>query len=241
MSYDYILGLELLFCCTGISSKESYVLLWLLLLWLPHSSLVSILFVCSNSASCCLWCGQFTIWYCHFMWYCSTSIQGNLFSSIRYTHICLIVYLQPRIDVRIMGMYQSRKTVFTITANAIAVLIVTLINFILFVIDKDGFFHWCITSSASYVTEVYDQMNSNSTKVPPITLENGSDLYNCERLYENEVKWAFLCFVVMSIVYVSFISLYVLWLTQCRFTGYSSLQQGQPINSSIVSIYHNRQ
>ncbi|CAO3699668.1 unnamed protein product [Rhizopus microsporus] len=132
-----------------------------------------------------------------------------LFGIVTLCGIVLLLF-RPRIDVRIMGMYQSRKTVFTITANAIAVLIVTLINFILFVIDKDGFFHWCITSSASYVTEVYDQMNSNSTKVPPITLENGSDLYNCERLYENEVKWAFLCFVVMSIVYVSFISLYVL-------------------------------
>ncbi|KAG0783103.1 hypothetical protein G6F22_008825 [Rhizopus arrhizus] len=62
-------------------------------------------------------------------------------------------------------------TVFAITANAIAVLIVTLVNFIFFASDKSGFYDWCISSSTSYMTDVYHQINSNSTEVLPISLE----------------------------------------------------------------------
>ncbi|KAG0732618.1 hypothetical protein G6F57_018218 [Rhizopus arrhizus] len=93
-------------------------------------------------------------------------------------------------------------TVFAITANAIAVLIVTLVNFIFFASDKSGFYDWCISSSTSYMTDVYHQINSNSTEVLPISLESKEDYYNCQRLFEDEIKWSFVCFAVMTVVYV---------------------------------------
>ncbi|CAO3684513.1 unnamed protein product [Rhizopus stolonifer] len=119
-----------------------------------------------------------------------------LFGVVTLCGIVLLL-LRARIDVRIIGMYQSRKTVFAITANAIAVLIVTLVNFILFVMNKSGFFNWCINSAKDAVTDI----NSNST----IPLENGIDNYNCQRLYQDEIKWSFLCFAVMSVVYIHWI------------------------------------
>lgn len=126
-------------------------------------------------------------------------------------------------------MYQSRKTVFAITASAIAVLIVTLVNFILFVMNKPGFFSWCINSAKNSVTDV----NGNST----IPSENGVDNYNCQRLYQDEIKWSFLCFAVMSVVYVSLFFFFLCLrknLMSYRFIGSLLSPQGQPINSLIA-------
>lgn len=98
-------------------------------------------------------------------------------------------------------MYQSRMTVFAITANAIAVLVVALVNFIFFASDQAGFYNWCISASTSYMADVYHQIN-HSTEAPPIPLESKEDYYNCQRLFEDELKWSFVCFAVMTVVYV---------------------------------------
>ncbi|KAG1461291.1 hypothetical protein G6F55_003656 [Rhizopus delemar] len=118
---------------------------------------------------------------------------------------CLALFLfRPRIDVRIIGMYQSRMTVFAITANAIAVLVVTLVNFIFFASDQAGFYNWCISASTSYMADVYHQSN-NATEAPPIPLESKEDYYNCQRLFKDELKWSFVCFAVMTVVYIHWI------------------------------------
>lgn len=104
---------------------------------------------------------------------------------------------------------KSKTTVFAITANALGVLIVTLANFILFIIEKGSFNDWCIGSSANYVKNVYIDYNPNSTVTTRTslnsTLTNTTDVYNCERLFQDEVKWSLLCMVVMYVVYVSLI------------------------------------
>lgn len=104
---------------------------------------------------------------------------------------------------------KSKTTVFAITANALGVLIVTLANFILFIIEKDSFNDWCIGSSADYVKDVYIDYNPNSTVTTRTnlnsTLTNTIDVYNCERLFQDEVKWSLLCMVVMYVVYVSLV------------------------------------
>lgn len=92
-------------------------------------------------------------------------------------------------------------TVFAITANAIAVLVVTLVNFIFFASDQAGFYNWCISASTSYMADVYHQSN-NATEAPPIPLESKEDYYNCQRLFKDELKWSFVCFAVMTVVYV---------------------------------------
>lgn len=110
--------------------------------------------------------------------------------------------LRLRQAATIITLNDSRRTVFAITSNALAVLIVTLVNFILFVMNKDDFRSWCINTSINYVEGEYAQVNHNA-KIPPNKLGTATDIYNCDRLYQDEVKWSLLCLIIMSIVYVS--------------------------------------
>lgn len=98
-------------------------------------------------------------------------------------------------------MNDTKKIVFAITASALAVLIVTLVNFILFIKNKSDFTEWCIGES---ITNVEDQYNSasNHTSFSPNRLINDTDIYNCERLYQDELKWSLLCLIIMFVVYV---------------------------------------
>lgn len=98
-------------------------------------------------------------------------------------------------------MMESKKTVFAITVNALGVLIVTLVNFIMFIKGRTDFLNWCIGSSVNYVENEYYNVNNN-TALPVNTLSNVTDIYNCERLYQDEVKWSLLCLIIMSVVYV---------------------------------------
>ncbi|KAI8645933.1 hypothetical protein BD408DRAFT_429098 [Parasitella parasitica] len=104
---------------------------------------------------------------------------------------------------------KSKRTVFAITANALAVLISTLGCFVSFIIEKKAFNDWCIGSSANYVKDVYIEYNVNSTastlSTLNSTLTNTMDAYNCERLFQDEVKWSFLCMIIMYVVYIHWI------------------------------------
>ncbi|KAI8091973.1 hypothetical protein BDF21DRAFT_332605 [Thamnidium elegans] len=109
--------------------------------------------------------------------------------------------------VRISGilpLHNHRGTVFTVAANAIAVLIATLVNFILFVMNKKDFDAWCISTSVNYVEYEYSLVNNN-TAIPQNRLSNTQDIYNCNRLFYAELKWSLLCLVIMCIVYVHWI------------------------------------
>lgn len=134
--------------------------------------------------------------------------QVHLYTNL-VTHSATIdIYIQRMQGVGVFGVIdKSKRTVFAITANALGVLIVTLVAFILFIIDKKSFDDWCIGSSADYVKDVYIDYNPNSTVTTLTslnsTLTNTTDVYNCERLFQDEVKWSLLCMIVMYVVYVS--------------------------------------
>lgn len=98
-------------------------------------------------------------------------------------------------------MNGTKKIVFAITTNALAVLIVTLVNFILFVRNKDEFKDWCVGESWGTVQTKYADNNATSTQLH--RLDKSTDVYNCERLFQDEVKWGLICLIVMFVVYVS--------------------------------------
>ncbi|KAI8992454.1 hypothetical protein BDB01DRAFT_778499 [Pilobolus umbonatus] len=117
---------------------------------------------------------------------------------------------------------KSRYAIFSVALTAIGVLIITIVNFILFLVNKSEFFAWCIGSSTDHIMEVYNKVNSVND-VPSLTLYDHEDFYNCQRLYMDEVKWSLLCLILMVIVYVGYCiySLkYVLILMFKRYTGY---------------------
>ncbi|KAI8370213.1 hypothetical protein BD560DRAFT_396730 [Blakeslea trispora] len=124
--------------------------------------------------------------------------------------ICSIIIFLIKRPGMIYNIMQSRNTVFAIAIIAVAVLIVTLINFIFYAMNKDYFIQvWCIENSASsYVSTVETPTNnltaSNSTLTSVLT---SNDIYNCERLFENEIKWGLMCLICMFVVYVSWLGL----------------------------------
>ena len=105
------------------------------------------------------------------------------------------------------NIMQSRNTVFAISIIAVAVLVVTLINFIFYAMNKDYFIQeWCIKGSASNYLNTIEWPTNNTLSISNSTLTStlgSSDIYNCERLFENEIKWGLMCLICMFIVYVS--------------------------------------
>ncbi|KAI8378647.1 hypothetical protein EDC96DRAFT_492696 [Choanephora cucurbitarum] len=107
------------------------------------------------------------------------------------------------------NIMQSRNTVFAISIIAVAVLVVTLINFIFYAMNKDYFIQeWCIRGSAANYFNNTEWPNNGTLSVSNSTLTSAlgsSDIYNCERLFENEIKWGLMCLICMFIVYIHWI------------------------------------
>jgi hypothetical protein len=78
--------------------------------------------------------------------------------------------------------------------SAAAVVLDTLSNFIYFVANQKTFQQWCISDGLAQI-----QSDSNMDVALPIV----SDYYNCQRLFNDEVKWSLLCVILMFLLYVS--------------------------------------
>ncbi|CAO3596718.1 unnamed protein product [Absidia cylindrospora] len=86
----------------------------------------------------------------------------------------------------------DRHLVYILGMAAAAVVIDTLANFIYFIANPKTFHDWCISDG---LFQIQDNMNMNST----LPLE--SDYYNCERLFNDEIKWSLLCVVLIFLLY----------------------------------------
>ncbi|KAG0166052.1 hypothetical protein DFQ28_007920 [Apophysomyces sp. BC1034] len=81
------------------------------------------------------------------------------------------------------------------------VLIDTLINFVLFSVNQSGFQEWCVRSSLSSFQGDFRQAGNASIPFDP-----KSDYYNCDRLFQDEVKWSLACVVIhWTLVITSFV------------------------------------
>jgi hypothetical protein len=109
----------------------------------------------------------------------------------------------------VMNYMNNSRAVIVIAANALAVLIVTLVNFILFIKNKQEFDKWCIGTSAGYVKDTYNQtynISNTTVEIMSNALNDRNDVYNCDRLYVDEIKWSLLCLIIMFVIYVSYIT-----------------------------------
>ncbi|KAF7720869.1 hypothetical protein EC973_005890 [Apophysomyces ossiformis] len=77
------------------------------------------------------------------------------------------------------------------------VLIDNLVNFVLFSVNQPAFQNWCIQLSFHDFENDFRQSNHSSTSVNP-----NIDYYNCDRLFQDEVKWSLVCVAVMFLVYI---------------------------------------
>ncbi|KAI7904701.1 uncharacterized protein BX663DRAFT_503226 [Cokeromyces recurvatus] len=131
------------------------------------------------------------------------------------TLFSFLIFLSRRSRLRMLPgpgfikiLTASKTTVLAITANALGVLAITLINFVYFVTDEVAFNKWCIQESVNhYNTTLPDYQNdtipSNTSTRNPIN--STVDIYNCKRLYQSEIKWSLLAMIIMFIVYIHWI------------------------------------
>lgn len=80
-------------------------------------------------------------------------------------------------------------------------LIDILANIFIFGIQKSAYMDWCLESSRGVVDEVVQGVALNGTiyVIDPLPTMN---IYNCQKLWEDELKFSIAIFVVMSVCYV---------------------------------------
>lgn len=84
--------------------------------------------------------------------------------------------------------------VHAIGVTAALVLIDVLVNFIIFIVNPGAFRNWCINDVR---TSVQDALGNGTT------VASDQDYYNCDRLFNDQVKWSLICVFAMYIIYAS--------------------------------------
>ncbi|CAO3622382.1 unnamed protein product [Cunninghamella blakesleeana] len=86
----------------------------------------------------------------------------------------------------------DRHVVYILGASCATVIIDTLVNVVIFASNKKSFQQWCISDGLSQVTANLD--SSTSISLTP-------DYYNCDRLFNDEIKWSLICVILMFLIY----------------------------------------
>ncbi|KAI7861770.1 hypothetical protein BDF14DRAFT_1864423 [Spinellus fusiger] len=94
----------------------------------------------------------------------------------------------------------KKSLAYAVTLSASAVLIDLLVNFVLFCVNQATFQTWCIQDSyqrfqADFKLTTHQEMADYSTV----------DIYNCSRLYQDEMKWSLLAVVCLYVIYIYWI------------------------------------
>ncbi|KAL0073691.1 hypothetical protein F4703DRAFT_1419863 [Phycomyces blakesleeanus] len=83
--------------------------------------------------------------------------------------------------------------------GVMAVLIDGFVNVIIFITVHSDYQDWCIIESGNSLITKFNNANINLT-IP--TEIRTLDLYNCEKLWDNEVKFSFIVIVFMVVIYI---------------------------------------
>lgn len=85
---------------------------------------------------------------------------------------------------------------------------------VIFGVQKDQFLHWCISKSQTRTVQSLTINNSTTSTISGYNISDisgfvfmpineGSDLYNCTRLWEDEMKFSVVIFFILFTLYVS--------------------------------------
>ncbi|KAL1935235.1 hypothetical protein VTP01DRAFT_4375 [Rhizomucor pusillus] len=92
---------------------------------------------------------------------------------------------------------QSHRTMWVVVFIFITDLFV---NIIIFGVQRPNFSDWCIDASRQ---QVQDQITNNNGTVLDFTPNRtNSDLYNCDRLWQDELKFAIVLFIMITICFI---------------------------------------
>lgn len=73
-------------------------------------------------------------------------------------------------------------------------------NVIVYGVQRPQFNDWCVNRSRDLL-----DTNNNGTQINFTPNQAGSDLYNCNKLWEDELKFAIVLYIMISICYVSIV------------------------------------
>lgn len=74
------------------------------------------------------------------------------------------------------------------------------VNVIVYGVQRPQFNDWCVNRSRDLL-----DTNNNGTQINFTPNQAGSDLYNCNKLWEDELKFAIVLYIMISICYVSIV------------------------------------
>lgn len=74
------------------------------------------------------------------------------------------------------------------------------INTILFIVQKDTYVEWCITTASSPLNNQLLSANQGEQQQFNFAIK---DFYNCNRTWEDELKFTILCAALIIVLYVS--------------------------------------
>ncbi|CAO3670883.1 unnamed protein product [Rhizopus stolonifer] len=148
------------------------------------------------------------IWLVINMYGCVLSFQGRspIYSYLDHTAliiqgvVCLLFFISALLSLYIfsVGIPEGLRISHRLTwMSVILFLIDYFINMVLFGVQRDRFEQECIANSRQDVVG-----NTQTLSFTP-TL-SGSDLYNCSRLWESEMKLSVALFVILFFVYIHF-------------------------------------
>ncbi|KAK4519584.1 uncharacterized protein ATC70_009820 [Mucor velutinosus] len=127
--------------------------------------------------------------------------------------ICLLFFISALISLYSFALNTPRqlKISHRLTWTIVIIFLVSyFVNMILFGVQKPQFDQWCINKSRQDTSKyLFSTPPNNSTLLPNSQLEftsrgNGLSLYNCARLWEDEVKFSAVVFVILFSVYIHF-------------------------------------
>jgi hypothetical protein len=74
------------------------------------------------------------------------------------------------------------------------VLVDSFVNVILFITNKDNYYNWCINAASN----TFIQSINNAT----IQINTNQDYYNCHNLWQDELKFGIIFYILMFAFYV---------------------------------------
>ncbi|ORX44964.1 hypothetical protein DM01DRAFT_1386759 [Hesseltinella vesiculosa] len=118
-----------------------------------------------------------------------------IFGTINLFFACLAGYAAFTIFHN--QIYFIQQVTIWVTLGVLTVVIDTIVNVVIFIVIRSSYLDWCIGSAYESLEQGVSQaLGNNTTNINFFT-----DFYNCDRTWEDELKFAILCAVMMTLFY----------------------------------------
>ncbi|CAO3633189.1 unnamed protein product [Cunninghamella echinulata] len=95
--------------------------------------------------------------------------------------------------------YYVSHVIVWVALGALGVIVDGIANVIIFAATKNDYYSWCISSSSGSLQNGVEQaLNNNATNIN----FQSTDFYNCQRTWENELKFGILSIAMITIFYL---------------------------------------